>query len=162
MKNILFLLFFGFSLLSFSKGENYTTLILVRHAEKNNESDTSTLTPAGYERAERISGMLANTDIAAIYTTPFIRTILTASPTAALLNLPVTMYQPHEISEVDLMASTHKGKTILVVGHSNTIPKIVNHYTGSTLENLTTYADLFILNISHKPKFKSWYVHLTY
>ncbi|MBK7129939.1 MAG: histidine phosphatase family protein [Crocinitomicaceae bacterium] len=162
MKNIFFLLFFSAGLLSFSKGENYTTLILVRHAEKNNESDSSTLTPAGYERAQRISDMLANTDIAAIYATPFIRMILTASPTAVSKNLPVTTYQPHEMSEIDQMASSYKGKTILVIGHSNTIPKIINHYTGSALENLTSYTDLFILHIAHKPKLKSWYLHLTY
>src|SRR5687768_15420692 len=82
-----------------------TTLIIVRHAEKNNETDTTTLTAEGYDRANRLAKLLSTTDMTAIYTTPYIRMRLTAEPTALQKNLPIQDYTPHELSEMDRIIS---------------------------------------------------------
>ncbi len=139
-----------------------TTLIIVRHAEKNNETDTTTLTPAGYDRANRLAQLLVNTELAAIYTTPYIRMRLTAEPTAKQKNLPILDYTPHEISETDRIISTHTGKTVLVVGHGNSIPAIMNQYCGTQLENLGGYNDVFIVSILNAKASSNRYLHFFY
>lgn len=139
-----------------------TSLIIVRHAEKNNETDTTTLTTGGYDRAQRLSTLLTNTDLAAIYTTPFVRMRQTAEPTAKQKNLLIQDYTPHEISEIDRIIHSNLGKTVLVVGHGNSIPNVLNHYTGSSLEHLSGYNDIFVLNILNSKLNTNKYLHLYY
>lgn len=139
-----------------------TTLILVRHAEKRNETDTTTLTAAGYERADRLARLLSNTQLDAIYTTPFIRMQLTAAPTAAAKQLPIQDYQPHKMDEIERMVQQHTGKVILVIGHGNTIPSIINQFCGTTLPNLEGYNDLFILTIADLKQATNVYLRLFY
>lgn len=139
-----------------------TSLIIVRHAEKNNETDTTTLTTAGYDRSQRLATLLTNTNLSAIYTTPFVRMRQTAEPTAKQKNLPIQDYTPHEISEIDRIITTNLGKTVLVVGHGNSIPNLLNHYTGSSLQNLSGYNDIFVLNIINSKLNTNKYLHFYY
>ncbi|MBK6952768.1 MAG: histidine phosphatase family protein [Crocinitomicaceae bacterium] len=139
-----------------------TSLIIVRHAEKNNETDTTTLTPAGYDRSQRLATWLTNTNLSAIYTTPFVRMQQTAEPTAKQKKLPIQDYTPHEIPEIDRIISANSGKTVLVVGHGNSIPNILNHYTGSSLQNLSGYNDIFVLNIINAKLNTNRYLHFYY
>jgi broad specificity phosphatase PhoE len=139
-----------------------TSLIIVRHAEKKNETDTTTLTTAGFDRSQRLATLLANTNLSAIYTTPFVRMRQTAEPTAKQKNLPMQDYTPHEISEIDRIIHLNLGKTVLVVGHGNSIPNILNHYTGSSLENLTGYNDIFVLNMINSERNTNKYLHFYY
>ncbi len=139
-----------------------TSLIIVRHAEKKNDTDTTTLTAAGYDRALRLATLLTNTNLAAIYTTPFVRMRQTAEPTAKQKNLLIQDYSPHDISEIDRIITANLGKTVLIVGHSNSIPNILNHYTGSSLENLSNYNDIFVLNIINAKLTTNKYLHFYY
>jgi broad specificity phosphatase PhoE len=139
-----------------------TSLIIVRHAEKKNETDTTTLTTAGFDRAQRLATWLANTNLSAIYTTPFVRMRQTAEPTAKQKNLPIQDYTPHEISELDRIISANLGKTVLVVGHGNSIPNMLNHYTGSSLQNLSGYNDIFVLNVVDSKLSTNKYLHFYY
>lgn len=160
------LLFFSFSEKSFAielkKQPELTTLILVRHAEKNNETDTTTLTADGYNRAERLSRMLINTNLAAIYATPYVRMHLTAKPTAVQKNLAIQDYTPHDISIIENIVATHYGKTILMIGHNNNIPQIINHYCGTNLSNLQDYHDIFVLNIFYPGAKKNSFLRFYY
>lgn len=144
------------------KSPAITSLIIVRHAEKKNETDTTTLTTAGYDRSQRLATLLTNTNLSAIYTTPFVRVRQTAEPTAKQKNLSMQDYTPHEISEIDRIITSNLGKTVLIVGHSNTIPNILNHYTGSVLENLSNYNDIFVLNIINSKLNTNKYLHFYY
>ena len=140
-----------------------TTVILVRHAEKNNETDTSTLTTAGYERAERLATMLAPSKIDAIYTTPFVRMKLTAQPTADQKKLSLQEYKPNQPEEIDNIIQTNIGKTVLIVGHGNAIPGIVNKYCGTNLpEKLEGYTDFFLLTITDHTSAENPFLHLGY
>ncbi|WP_266362449.1 SixA phosphatase family protein [Tellurirhabdus rosea] len=97
---------------------------IVRHAEKRNESDTSSLTPVGQARAQALARELASVSIDSILSTPYLRTRQTAEPLARAKNLPVGTYAPHPTEVVLRRLNDLKGKTVLVVGHSNTILEI--------------------------------------
>ena len=65
----------------------------------------------------------------AVYSTNYNRTKETAKPTAASQHLKVTLYHPLKIDYTAFKKET-KGKTVLIVGHSNTIPNFVNALIG--------------------------------
>lgn len=104
-----------------------TTIILVRHAEKDFGDDPN-LTEMGKERAERLREMLKETDIAAVYSTDFKRTIQTAEPVANERGLRIQLYSPQDLRFfAPQLVRRHRGETILVVGHSNTTPAMASY-----------------------------------
>jgi phosphohistidine phosphatase SixA len=109
-----------------------STYYFIRHAEKD-RSDSSNkdphLTEAGQARAEHWSDVLREVKFDAIYSTNFIRTKETAQPMATKNHLDITIYNPNKIEAKSFLAET-KGKTILIVGHSNTTPAFVNKILG--------------------------------
>ena len=76
----------------FPASQPVTTVILVRHAEKNIEPDNPNpaLSLAGQERAQTLVHMLAGSAITDIYATQFIRTQSTVAPLADRLGLKQT------------------------------------------------------------------------
>jgi 2,3-bisphosphoglycerate-dependent phosphoglycerate mutase len=137
-----------------------TTLILIRHAEKWNDTDTSTLTPEGMKRASKLASFFQNTDINAIYTTPYPRVRMTAIPTAMSKNLEIVDYIPGKIEEIDVMINENIGKTALIVGHKNTIPEILNNYLNTKFQELEDYTDIFILHIDNSNSKANSVTHL--
>ncbi|MDX1403837.1 MAG: phosphoglycerate mutase family protein [Woeseiaceae bacterium] len=116
----------------FFESQATTTMIFVRHAERAGPSaEDPGLTPAGQRRAAELARQLVDADVVAgidaIYSTPFRRTKETAQPVAEALGLPINIYDAVEDYEpvVDKMVRDHKGKIILVVGHSNTVPVMI-------------------------------------
>jgi len=119
-----------------AQDEALTTFILIRHAEKEGQSTMAgnkdpKLSAEGQRRAERLAALLSKTQIAAIYSTRFIRTKSTVEPLARSKSLTVLEYEPNKLELIDEMLRTHHGKTVVLCGHSNTIPKIANHLTKS-------------------------------
>lgn len=98
-----------------------STVYIVRHAEKKNSTDTSSLTPAGLQRAQALADALDGESISQILTTPYRRTQQTAQPLAQRLNVPITTYPAKPVDAVVEQLKTLKGRNVLVVGHSNTI-----------------------------------------
>ena len=119
----------------FFESQATTTVIFVRHAEKALDTDGDpSLNEAGIRRAEELARQLTDADVVAgvdaIYATPFKRTEETARPTADALGLSIMPYEattdPDESeATLDEIVRTHKGKIILVVGHSNTLPIMI-------------------------------------
>ncbi len=116
----------------FFESQATTTMIFVRHAEKAGpSSENPGLSAAGQRRAAELARQLVDADVVAgidaIYSTDYRRTKETAQPIADALDLPVNIYEPAEDNEpiVDKMVKDHKGKIILVVGHSNTVPVMI-------------------------------------
>jgi broad specificity phosphatase PhoE len=131
---------------------NTTTIILVRHAEKADDGTSNPgLTPLGQARAQRLAAMLAPTGITAVYSTPYQRTRLTGQPTAELEGLRLKEYDPRDQGFTKDLLEKHAGETVLVVGHSNTIPMLVNTLTGTTnfqqLEEME-YDKLFVVSLT--------------
>ncbi|HNP64277.1 MAG TPA: phosphoglycerate mutase family protein [Woeseiaceae bacterium] len=108
-----------------------TTVIFVRHAEKASiEGSDPELSDAGKARAAELARQLVEADVVAgvdaIYSTTFQRTEQTARPVADALGLPITPYDAMNTETIiDDIVKAHKGKIILVVGHSNTIPALI-------------------------------------
>ncbi|HEY5849178.1 MAG TPA: histidine phosphatase family protein [Lysobacter sp.] len=104
-----------------------TTFILVRHAEKVPDgSKDPELTAAGLARADALAVRLADVPLVAVYSTGYRRTQQTAAPTARGHGLTVTTYDA-KASAADVssrLRREHAGQSVLVVGHSNTIPGI--------------------------------------
>lgn len=114
-----------------------TTVIFVRHAEKAAiPADDPGLSAAGKQRAAELARQLVDADVVAgvdaIYATPFRRTEETAQPVATALGLPITSYEAANTETImDEIVRTHKGKIILVVGHSNTVPEMIGNMGAS-------------------------------
>ena len=103
-----------------------TTVILIRHAERTAQPGNNDphLNAAGKSRAKLLLHVLSQANVSAIYTSEFIRTKETAQPLAEALGLsPITASDPEDIKE-DIVLN-HSGKTVLVVGHSDTVPEVI-------------------------------------
>jgi len=104
------------------------TFVVVRHAEKASDTERDPdLSRAGRERARRLAGALAGADIVAVYTTDYRRTRQTVQPAAEAGHVGATIYdarQPADAFAARLRAAHPRG-TVLVAGHSNTVPDIV-------------------------------------
>jgi len=115
-----------------SKSAPPTTVYVVRHAEKELGSAPG-LTEQGTARAEFYADFFAPTEITAVYSTPTRRTIETGTPLAKSKDQEVREYA--NALEFDTFSrqllATHAGETIFIVGHSNTVPLLVNNLSGS-------------------------------
>ena len=112
--------------------ENMTTYYFIRHAEKDEQDPANKdpeLTNAGKKRAAKWSEIFKEVKFDAIYSTDFARTRQTASAIAHSQGKTVRLYYPRMLNSPEFQEAT-KGKTILVVGHSNTTPAFVNAILG--------------------------------
>ncbi|MDX1509385.1 MAG: phosphoglycerate mutase family protein [Woeseiaceae bacterium] len=115
----------------FFESQATTTIIFVRHADKAaTPADDPGLSPAGQRRAAELTRQLVDADVVAgvdaIYSTPYRRTQETVRPLADALDLPINIYDASDTEAVlERILKEHKGKIIVVVGHSNTIPVLI-------------------------------------
>lgn len=114
-----------------------TVVVLVRHAEKATDHPRDpSLSPAGVLRARALADALAQLRVQAIYVSAYQRTALTATPLAARIGLePVVLTAGVDIdAEAQALAARirgeHRGQSVLVVGHSNTVPAMVRALSG--------------------------------
>ena len=131
MKKILLIYIFIFTSL-LSNAQEVTTYYIIRHAEKLRVDKTDrnpNLNSKGLKRAEAWKEIFSNISFDAIYSTDYTRTRLTAKPTADSKNLPILIYNPRDLYSKAFQNQT-KGKTILVVGHSNTTNVFANKVVG--------------------------------
>lgn len=148
MKRILFTLFF--TVLTMGVFGQTTTIFLIRHAEKVDNSKNPDLSKAGLERAEHWKNILAQVSIKAVYSTDFLRTIQTATPTATSKNLEIIKYDPKTI-DLKKLKKEHKGQAFLIVGHSNTTPDLANRFINQKVYEPiddTVFGNLYIITIS--------------
>lgn len=115
----------------FFESQATTTLIFVRHAERAGAmTDDPPLTEAGRARARELARQLVDADVVAgidgVYATQYQRTQQTAEPVAEALGLPINTYDAADREQVlDDILADYKGKIVLVVGHSNTLPELI-------------------------------------
>ena len=129
-----------------------TVVILVRHAEKAaTPADDPPLTEAGVARAKALMAALANTAVQAVITTELSRTRETARPLVESRGIPAEIVHSgprdaHAKAVADAVRA-HAGQTVLVVGHSNTIPAIIAALGGPKLPDIcdTQYSTLYVM-----------------
>jgi len=121
----------------FFESQATTTVIFVRHAERAAlPVEDPGLSEAGRMRAAELARQLVDADVVAgidaIYSTRFRRTEETVQPLATALSLPIIAYDASNTDTImDAIVREHKGKIILVVGHSDTIPKLIGNMGAS-------------------------------
>jgi phosphohistidine phosphatase SixA len=136
-------------------------VVLVRHAEKaSTPPDDPPLTNAGIMRAQDLAVALGDTNLTAIFTTQLRRTRETAAPIAAVLGLtaePIALDPEHQDAHVKAVLAalrTRAGTPVLVVGHSTTVPALIEALGGPHVPAIceTVYDEIFIvLPTSAKP-----------
>lgn len=152
------ILLLAFGMLSCSRPQQQqssTIVLIVRHAEKASDAEDSPLTEAGVQRAQALVRVAEDAGVGAIYSTQFKRNRDTAQPFStrsgvSVTELPVNLQHPGDYGKrlaKDILEK-HAGRTVLVIGHGNTI--------ASTIEGLTNraaqigdvqYGNLFIVTV---------------
>ena len=126
-----------------------TTIMFVRHGERLNNTDTTSLSLPGLQRATTLRHVLDSTNISAIFVTEKRRTQQTAQPTATAHTLtPIEIPEAETDRLVDSLRS-RLGQTMLVVGHSNTVPQVIGLLGISPTPSIggTEFDKLFILSM---------------
>jgi 2,3-bisphosphoglycerate-dependent phosphoglycerate mutase len=135
-----------------SSGE-ITTFILVRHAEKVDDSRDPDLSEEGYKRAALFERMLENIQFDAVYSTPFIRTRETARPISERHQLTIQEYDHRNPENTAAeWREKHRGQYVLVAGHSNSTPAFANALLGrehfSEKFDESDYGNILIVTIT--------------
>ena len=158
MNKIVLLLFTFFCTLNLQAQETQTTTYyLIRHAEKNRlvtSDNNPNLKEKGVDRAIKWSKTFKHINFDYIFSTNYNRTIQTALPTAKSKDLEIQFYNPSDLYNEEFKTLT-KGKTVLIVGHSNTTPEFVNKILGEEkypeIEDRNN-ANLYIITVSENSK----------
>jgi phosphohistidine phosphatase SixA len=111
----------------------WTHLFCVRHAEKDrDEPHDPGLTTEGEARAERLGRIMSEAGLDGVYASPARRAQLTAEPVQRRGNTPpVETYAPEDQEDwiVELLTIS-QGKKILIVGHQDSVPRLLNQLNG--------------------------------
>ncbi len=136
MRALLLILALALPMTTFAQSS--TVVIVVRHAEKATDHPRDpTLSEAGQARAQTLARALAQTGLDAAYSTQYRRTRLTAEPAAKAAGLEVQVRPIDGSNSATYAAELARdlralpaGSTVLVVGHSNTVPDMVRAISG--------------------------------
>ena len=155
---------FAYQTYEFTPESQVTTFILVRHAEKaDNSTNDPPLNAMGKQRATNLANHLNETEITAVYSTPYKRTMQTVEQIAESKGLDLKMYDPFNAATVDEILKAEAGGVILISGHSNTTPAMINQLIGrEKYEQFeeSDYDNLFIVTTWAKGKGNA--IKLTY
>ncbi len=110
------------------------------------------LTEAGTERAKELARVLRSVRLTAVLTSEFERTVETARPTAEAKNLEIKRHRAREVAGLARrILKEFAGKTLLLVGHSDTIPVLLSQLGVDRAEvpkiSRDEYDNLFVLFI---------------
>jgi broad specificity phosphatase PhoE len=128
-----------------------TTVILIRHGERNAPTPSNPdphLDAAGKARAKSLIHVFGQSGIKAIYRSHFARAKETAQPLATHLGLAaIEMDEALQIRN-DIL-SNHTGQTVLVIGHSDTVPDVINGLVAGNLPiiNDSEFDNMFVVKI---------------
>jgi len=132
--------------------------LVVRHAERADSSANTNLSNAGINRAHTLATLASHYAVSSVYTTDFCRTAQTVQPSAVRLNLdlfaqrhanslvnlnnctpeiipnvqalPQTVLNSSQLA--DYIRSHPAPNTVLIAGHSNSVPSIVKALSGQS------------------------------
>ena len=128
-----------------------TQIYILRHTEKEDDiTEDPLLSDLGKKRARYWKQVLAEIDIDQIYTTDLKRNIQTAETLAESYHVKPELYYPLSF-DIMKFINEIKGQKVLIIGHSNTIPDMVNRLIGeSTYPPMshTDYDKLFLITIN--------------
>ncbi len=108
-----------------ASAQSPTTIYIIRHAEKASISHNPDLNEDGKLRAQRWAKHFADVDFDVFYSSDYNRTYQTCAAIAGERQSEIILRKP-EHTDLKQLLREHAGKTVLLVGHSNTIPKQLN------------------------------------
>ena len=132
-----------------------TTIIVMRHAEKATQpAEDPPLSAVGEARAQALAQIFgeapAEFRIQGIFVSEFRRTQETVRPLANRLGVPVIVVPATDIPlVVDRARSEYRGGRVLIVGHSNTVPEIVEQLSGEKIPAMaeTQYGIVYVVSL---------------
>lgn len=128
-----------------------TTIVLVRHAERLNNTDTTPLSPAGFQRARALRHALDSAGIQAIFVSDKLRARQTADSLRIAHSLPQIQIPKDSITQLVDSLRGRSGQRLLVVGHSDTVPQIIAAYgLAPPVIQETEFDKLFILTVRQR------------
>jgi broad specificity phosphatase PhoE len=143
-----------------------TTVVIVRHAEKDVTGGTDPpLSVAGTARAAALSHVVESVGVEVIFATEFQRTQASVAPTAAYLGITATVLSKADVEGlVRSITSEHKGKTVLVAGHSDSVPAILQALGISAPPAIAegVFDNLFVVHVLNSYPRRAKLTHLKY
>jgi len=131
-----------------SKSGTTTTVILIRHAERDN---FFALTAQGHKRAKALVDAVSDMGITAIYSPDLERNLDTVTPLANHLGIDITLTPKINKPMVDKIVreilTQHTGEVVLLVGNGSGNLRSLHHRLGGTGDGPYQYGDLYIYTI---------------
>ena len=134
----------------YKNGKTTTTVILIRHAERDNFFN---ITDEGRKRAIALVDTVADMGISVIYSPDLSRNLDTVTPLANYLKIDITLIPRINRSSVDDLISeillNNKGNVVLLVGNgSGNLRTLHQRLGGGDGDGPYQYGELYIYNIS--------------
>jgi len=140
-----------------------TTIIIVRHADRAGSADS--LSAAGVERAKALAQATKMANLRAIYVSDTRRARDTAAAVAAMAHIQPETYPAKEGDAlVKRILHDHLGESVLVVGHSNTVPLLIAAAGGPRIDEIDEkeFDGLYIVVVTGTPECGATLVELQY
>ncbi len=156
-------LWFCYSTATAQSGEkkSLTTIILVRHAEKDTMKTDPPLSATGWSRARLFARMFKDSGVRSTHSTQYRRTIDTMQPLDSLLKITNEVIsvdrdsiEQHSVFMAKHFLSDHNGETVIMASHSNVIPSIIKALgieTEVTIDE-SDYTNVFIVTAGQNVK----------
>ena len=116
-----------------------TTIFIIRHAEQvATDAKDPPLADAGRARAHALLHALKDANISGIFASQYERTRQTVEPLATALGLEVQQVDARDTAAlVNRVLGDYKDKTVVICGHSNTVPDIIKAFGGEHIRQLS-------------------------
>jgi Histidine phosphatase superfamily (branch 1) len=136
-----------------SNPQKATTVILIRHAERDN---LFVITAEGRERAKALVDAVGDMEIAAIYSPDLERNLDTVKPLADHLRIDITLAPRFSESTIEKIVTAiltrHRGEVVLLVGNGSGNLRALHQRLGGTGDGPYQYGDMFLYTIpNHSP-----------
>jgi broad specificity phosphatase PhoE len=105
------------------KDTTYNYFFLLRHAEKDSLGN---LSATGHARVAQLPQIFQNIKFDRIFSTDVSRTKATAMTVCEAQKKPLELYKKENQNALIEQLMQKRGQKILIVGHSNTIPSLLN------------------------------------
>jgi broad specificity phosphatase PhoE len=134
-----------------AQAQEITTVLVVRHAEKEWEDGDPPLSEVGWQRAEDLLQLTEESGVSVLFGTQYMRTTQTLEPIAAHLDLEILTHDARDSEGLARrILSEHEGEVVLVSGHSNTVPEIVAALGAPEPDPIddAEYDNLYVVSVS--------------
>lgn len=143
--------------------EDPVRIVLLRHSVKANDgTGDPPLSENGQKYAEKLAEFFSEMKFDAAFSTPYLRTENTIRPLVLANHLTIKHYKPLDVSEILKSVEQNSNKNVIVAGHSNTIPFLVNNLVkGAGLKELdeTDYGKVYIvLYYKNIPQLNTYFI----